>query len=80
MGRQVTPEEEERVRLSIHWNAGYKGGRRAVTNVLVGASWSHSASWPERTIIVYLGLWTASLVIPKRRGLADLLAEREDSE
>ncbi|WBF79023.1 hypothetical protein SEA_BOLT007_55 [Arthrobacter phage Bolt007] len=60
----MNPETRPRPRLSASWNAGYSGGRPALTNVLVGASWSHNPEWPTRTIHLYLGVVVLSLVLP----------------
>ncbi|UAW09413.1 hypothetical protein SEA_KLEVEY_57 [Arthrobacter phage Klevey] len=57
--------DRPRPTLSLNWNAGRRGGSPIVDNVLFGASWSHHGSFPTRTIHLYLGLWTLSLVLPK---------------
>jgi hypothetical protein len=72
----MEPAEKTRVKAAIYWNAGRttKGGR-GFDNFLIGASWSHWGSWPERQTHIYLGLWTLTIYTPtsKVRVREDLL-------
>jgi 3-phenylpropionate/cinnamic acid dioxygenase small subunit len=61
-------DKDRRPKVSVNWNAGRSALRRKVTNVLVGASWSHSPDWPTRTTHVYLGLWTLTIATPSKGG------------
>jgi hypothetical protein len=51
------------MKVEMNWNAGRstKGGL-GFDNFLIGASWSHWGSWPERQTHIYLGLWTLTFI------------------
>lgn len=57
------------MKVSVGWNAGCTAmGRRAVDNILFGASWSHWGKWPERSTHIYLGLWVLTIKTPSKGG------------
>ena len=57
------------MKVKFNWNAGRSEyGRKAVDNVLFGASWSHWGEWPERQTHIYLGLWTITFITPSGPG------------
>ena len=57
------------MKAKVYWNAGRSVyGKKAVDNILFGASWSHWGSWSERKTHLYLGLWTLTIYTPSKGG------------
>lgn len=65
----MIPDETKTPKIAICWNAGRtEWGKRGFDNFLVGASWSHWGTWPERQTHIYLGLWTLTITTPSGPG------------
>lgn len=65
----MIPDEDRAPKIRISWNAGRtEWGKPGFDNFMVGASWSHWGTWPERQTHIYLGLWVLTIITPSKGG------------